>query len=429
VKYLRLAAAGSVLAGAALAVPLLVSPSSVPRARADGVTTEAVFNNPVGTAAQQRAIVNRIVQLIAGAPAGSRIRMSVFYADDPAIPTALVDAKNRGVNVQVMFDHKEASDDAKMAVYNQLVSGLGTSKSAGSWVMMCPTDRGCIGNRTLGTVKSINHNKFYLFSSTGGTSNVVVQSSANLHNGRDGTLGWNNALILAGNDPIYQQYSAYFDDMAALRTNNNYYDTRTPVTSGDAKIHFFPRQETSGVSAYNDPSEDTMATVLDHIDCFGNTTVGTSDNHRTIIRVNQNIFSRTYLASRLVALDKAGCYVEVVENYERSASDSQASVSLNTLLAKTSSAYHGVLVRYYCDNDTTWTHSKYLLVEGKYYGVADRKIVWTGSANWSTNSLRQADESILQLEDSAIFGGYAANFAAARDNAPHQPANGAAISC
>lgn len=423
-KYFRLAAAGSLLAGAALAVPLLVSPSSVPRARADGVTTEAVFNNPAGTDAEQKAIVNRIVQLIDGAPAGSRIRMSMYYADDATIPTALVNASNRGVNVQVIFNHAEVD---KTAVYNQLVSGLGTDKAAGSWVMLCPANRGCIGNRTLGNVNSLNHNKFYLFSSTGGTSDVVVQSSANLHNGRDGTKGWNNALVLAGNDPIYQQYSGYFDDMAALKTNNNYYDTRTPFASGDAKIHFFPRQETSGVSPYNDPSEDTMATVLDHIDCFGNTTVGTSDNHRTIIRVNTNIFSRPYLATRLVALDKAGCYVEVVENYD--SSNNLATESLNDMLAKTTSGYHGVLVRYYCSSDSVWTHSKYLMVEGKYYGVADRKVLWTGSANWSTNSLRQADETILQLENGGVFGGYVTNFAAARDSAPHQPANGAAISC
>jgi len=170
-----------------------------------------------------------------------------------------------------------------------------------------------------------------------------------------------------------------------------------------------------------------MVSVLDHVDCFGNTTVGTSDNHRTIIRVNQHILSRVYLAQKLVALDAAGCYVEVVANYDPS-NDSSVT-ALTNLLAATSNAYNGVLVRYYCNADSVWTHSKYVMIEGKYYGGPDRKILWTGSANWSTNSLRQSDETVLQMEDAAVFAAYLADFRAARDSAPHQPDNGDAKAC
>lgn len=399
------------------------------------VSTEAVFTKPTGTDAEQRAIVNRIIALADGAAAGSRIRTALFYADDPAIPAALVAARNRGVSVQAIFDSRMADSGASAgikAVWSQLVDGLGTDRSASSWVGTCPAGRGCVGTLQLASVKAINHNKFFLFSATGGAANVVVQSSANLHNGRDGTKGYNNALILTGRNAVFSAYEGYFADMAAARADNNYYDTgRPPVTDGDAKIHFFPRASTAS-NQYRDPSEDTMYTVLDHIDCFGNTTVGTSDNHRTIIRVNQHIVSRPYLAARLVELDAAGCYVEVVQNYVPdgdSAKVSLAEESLRDLLARTTSAYNGVVVRYYCDADTVWTHSKYLMVEGKYYGVPDRRILWTGSANWSTNSLRQSDETVLQVEDPAVFGQYLTDFRAARDNAAHQPANGAAITC
>ncbi|GAB3416377.1 phospholipase D-like domain-containing protein [Flindersiella endophytica] len=423
-------AAASLLAGAALVLAGVGGPASAgvgPLA----VGTEAVFNNPTGTDAEQRAIVNRIVQLIDGAAVGSRIRVSLFYADDPAIPAALVAAKNRGVSVQAIFDSRMADPNESAgikAVWAQLVAGLGTSKAASSWVMACPAGRGCVGTLQLGGVTAINHNKFFLFSSTGGTSNVVVQSSANLHNGRDGTKGYNNALILTGHNATFTAYEGYFGDLAALRANNNYYDTgRPPVTDGNAKSHFFPRAAASADNQYRDPGEDTMYTVLDHIDCFGNTTVGTSDNHRTIIRVNQHIFSRPYLATKLVALDAAGCYVEVVLNH--AVGNGLATESLSDLLAATSSGYNGVLVRYYCPDDPVWTHSKYLMVEGKYYGVPDRGIVWTGSANWSTNSLRQSDETILQFEDPAVFAQYLTNFRAARDNALRKPANGDPIAC
>ena len=76
-----------------------------------------------------------------------------------------------------------------------------------------------------------------------------------------------------------------------------------------------------------------------------------------------------------------------------------------------------------------WTHSKYLAVDGKYYGVPDRRLVWTGSANLSTNSLRQSDETILQLEDPTIAEAYRANFHDVLTAATHHPANGGSITC
>jgi phosphatidylserine/phosphatidylglycerophosphate/cardiolipin synthase-like enzyme len=396
------------------------------RATAAAPTTQAVFNNPVGTAAQQQAIQNRLVELIDGAPAGSTIRMAMFYATDPTIPNALVAARGRGVNVQAIFDDAELENDT---IYSILSAGLGTNLSASSWLLVCPAGRGCIGNRTLGSVESLNHNKFFLFSSTGGASNVVVQSTANLHTGRDGLRGWNAALVLVGNTAIYQAYVGYFEDLKARVVNNNYYDTgRPPLASGDAKVHFYPRHESNG-QPYNDPSEDTIMTVLNHIQCKGNSVVGTQDGtHRTIIRVNMTIFSRAYLASKLWDLDNQGCYVEVVMRYNPSASAEVS--SMRALLKSTSSSYDGPAVKYYCLTDSVWTHAKYLQVEGKYYGVPDRTITWIGSHNWSYNSLRQADEVLLQLEDQNIFAAFRINFRTVRDTPGiRSVANGGTATC
>ncbi|MFI1176097.1 phosphatidylserine/phosphatidylglycerophosphate/cardiolipin synthase family protein [Streptomyces melanogenes] len=415
---------------AALAAALLASTltAQATTASADAaapapVTTQAVFNNPVGTAAEQQAVVARQVELIAGAPAGARIRLAMFYADDPALPDALIAAHRRGVDVQAVFDEKAVS----MAPYKSLLAELGGDTAKASWVMSCGAGRGCVGTRALGTVDAINHNKFLLLSETQGTPHVVVQSSANLHVGRDGTKGWNNALVLAGNEGIYAAYNGYFDDLRARRANNDYYSTgRPPVASGNAKAHFYPRAESNG-APYNDPSEDTVATVLDNVKCFGNSKYGTTDNHRTRIRVSMTIFSRPYLADRLAELDAQGCYVEVSETYNPdSALEKQ---SLETLLKKTSSVYGGVITKYYCQADSTWIHDKYLLVEGNYYNTPDRKVLWTGSHNWSGNSLRQSDETMLQLEDSAVFDSYVANFNQLRAATTHQPANGAAATC
>jgi phosphatidylserine/phosphatidylglycerophosphate/cardiolipin synthase-like enzyme len=392
-------------------------------AQAATVVTGAVFNDPTVDSGRS-AIQDRIVALIDGTPAGERIRMSMWYADDPTIPNALVAAHARGVDVQVVFDHKETA----LAPWTTLTGALGTDESAASWVLACPAGRGCIGTRKLGTVEAINHNKFYLFSSTGGARNVVVQSSANLHNGRDGLKGWNNALILVGNTGIWNDYNAYFEDLKAQKPNNNYYDTRAPVASGDAKVHHYPRQEASGDSPYQDPSEDTISTILNHVDCFGNSVVGTQDGtHRTIIRVAMDLFSRDYLAEKLWDLDAAGCYVQVALTYDPGTA---LQVTSMKKLLKAAGSYHGPLVRYYCNSDNIWIHSKYLQIEGNYYGGPDRKIVWTGSANWSTNSLRQSDETLLQLEDSAVYDAYTANFVAIRDSSTIRSiANGGTATC
>ncbi|SCL32190.1 Phosphatidylserine/phosphatidylglycerophosphate/cardiolipin synthase [Micromonospora rhizosphaerae] len=388
-------------------------------------TTTAVFNNPLGTADEKAAIQTRLVELIDGAPAGSRIRMSMFYASDATVPNALIAAKNRGVEVQVIFN----DNDPAKAPYASLVTALGTDLSAPSWILFCPAGRGCIGDRVLSKVGSINHDKFFLFSSTQGASDVVVQSTANLHTGRDGLAGWNAALVLVGNTNIYNAYSGYFDDLKARGVNNNTYDTGRPaVTSGNAKVHFYPRQESNG-QPYDDASEDTIMTALNHVSCFGNSVVGTQDgSHRTIIRVNQAIFSRTYIASKLWELDNAGCYVEVVERYDQN-SKSEAGAMKN-LLAATSSPYGGPVVKYYCIGDSVWTHSKYLQVEGNYYGRADRTITWVGSHNFSYNSLRQSDETLLQLEDSTVFDAFRTNFRTVRD-APgiRSVANGGTAAC
>ncbi|MER7535972.1 phospholipase D-like domain-containing protein [Streptomyces sp. NPDC097704] len=415
------------LAAALLASALTVSaaPAGAETAGATaaaGVTTQAVFNNPVGTATEQRAIVDKQIELINGAPAGSRIRLSYYYLNDATFTNALTAAYDRGVNVQAIFDIKATG----YTLYNTLAAKLGTDTSKPSWVTHCGAARGCIGTLTKGGVDAINHNKFILFTETNGTPRVVMQSSANLHTGRDGYLGWNNALVLTGNDGIYNAYNGYFDDLAAKVPNNNYYDTgRAPVASGNAKIHFYPRAATSDSVFYNDPSEDTVATVLDHVNCFGNSVVGTTDNHRTRIRVAMTIFSRPYLADKLVQLDAQGCYVEVALTHD--GTNGLAKTSLEKLLAATTNAYNGVITKYYCGKDSTWIHDKYLLIEGNYYDVPDRKIVWTGSHNWSTNSLRQSDETMLQFEDPAIHDAYVANYNKLRAATTHQPANGDAV--
>jgi phosphatidylserine/phosphatidylglycerophosphate/cardiolipin synthase-like enzyme len=385
--------------------------------------THAIFNNPLGDTAAKDQIYNRLVELINGAEVGSTIRLATYTMYSTTIPNALVAAKQRGVNVQVIAD---SDTDGNTASRDVLQTGLGSDTAKASFFTLCPPDRGCIAKYPNSTW-SIMHNKFSLFTRTLGVDNVVVQTSMNLTgtNWRDAGLGWNDALEITGNKALFDSYTGYFGDLKAKQVDNNYYDTRVPLQTGNAKVFYYPR---AGATLTGDPSEDTVMTILNNTECFGNTTVGTTDGtHRTIIRVTMTELALEYIADKLVDLDAAGCYVVVNLRYDPSNAGQDA--ALRKLLQRTSSVYNGVLVRYYCVSDPIWIHSKNFTIEGKYYGKGDRKIVWTGSLNWKGGSLRGSDEVMLQLEDPTVQAAYADQYRSVAAAAPHQPANGDVPTC
>lgn len=408
------------LLAAALGAALIVVPTGIAQA-ADTPRTQVIYNDPNGDDTAKSRIYTRLIELIDGAEAGSTIRVATYYIAMTSVPNALIAAKGRGVNVQVITDEKTRLEHA--GTYDLLAAGLGTNVAAGSYVMACPANRGCIADQA---EWSIMHNKFYLFTRTLGVNNVLVQTSANLGGvgWRDGGKGWNDALEVTGNDALFASYTGYFADLKARTVNNNYYDRRVPLQAGNAKVFYYPR---AGSSTSGDPGENTVITMLNNTDCFGNTTVGTADNHRTVIRVNTMAINLAYLAEKLVEKDAQGCYVQV--NLRVDPTDANQMTALRILLRATSSVYNGVVVRYYCMADPVWIHSKNWSIEGRYYGRGDRKIAWTGSLNWTGGSLRGSDEVMLQLENNAVFDAFRAQFNATAGAITHKPTNGASPAC
>ena len=417
---------------------------------ASTLTTHAVFSDPYGVIDSANSPINHeIVDLINSTPAGQSIEMSTWYAQDMTIPNALINAHQRGVNVRLIFDTRESSQDQNQEikdVYAALTNALGTDVDQQSYVYACPANQSCFNNVQLSGIRPINHNKFFLFSQTKGANKVVVESSANLHDGRDNNTGWNDALVLVNYPSIYDALIDYVDEQLFYASNgwhtNNVYSLLPPVTSSDnkAKIHFFPRIATgctptppsttcNSPDPYNDPGTDTIMTVLNHVSCFGNTKVGAGTNHQTVIRVATDIFSRVYIAQKLAELDALGCYVEVADTYDPSAGGQPNTMS--ALLATAPATYSGVALYYYCATDPVYVHSKFLQVEGDYYGVPDRSITWMGSANLSTDSLRSSDETILQWEDTpspagpvpsgSVFDQFRSNFTNIRQSARTAP--------
>lgn len=345
---------------------LLAAGTLVTGARADTVPqTGPIFNSPVSGTTKQDAISSRVARLIAGTPRGGQIAIAMYHFSSMDTAAQLVKAARRGVSVQVVLDHESIS----YAAYKRLKRGLGGDVKKPSWVVTCEKDRGCIG-------PEFNHNKFFLFSTTLGAQNMVVQTSANATDGaRD--MQWNDALILQ--DPaVYAGYLAYFRDLAAQRPNLDYHRI---VQAGMYRLDFFPWSK-----------GDPISQALDQVSCTGGTRLRLSLGH----------FTWGPIARRLWKLDNAGCRVQIVF-------DIVGPVAIHALTKK--GGQHGnPETRYLTEGGrTTYAHSKYLLIDGQYQGKP-QKVVFTGSNNYTTVGFHGHDEAMITIADPKMEAEYAANF-------------------
>ncbi|GAA2742222.1 hypothetical protein GCM10010440_16580 [Kitasatospora cinereorecta] len=390
------------------------------------LATGAIFNDPTDPA-HQNDIFAHLSHLIDGTPTGATIRTSQYVLGSDWLADRLTAAHLRGVNVEVLLDG--SSPKAYANTYTRLAAGLGqhTATSGNSWVHVCPENQACLAldPNPADTYYSNNHNKFWLFSSTTGSAtgtvpvdDVVVQTSAN-QTVWDRQTAWNDALTVVGNKELYAAYTGYFADLEAARADRTRQVADYPMAyqAGPAKVYFFPR---SG----SDVVLDILNTVDDPINgqpvCHGNSAgYGTTDG-RTVIRIAMHQITRIEVARKLWELDNAGCYVDIVY---RTLDNPGHGTAIRDQLAKPT-AFGGIALHQLNDDvaGRTATHSKYLLVEGGYQGVPNRKIVWTGSHPYTVMGLTSNDETLLTYDDPAVHDAYRQNFWAQRAAADRQTA-------
>ncbi|MFF5972358.1 phosphatidylserine/phosphatidylglycerophosphate/cardiolipin synthase family protein [Streptomyces sp. NPDC012769] len=387
------------------------------------VTTGAVFNDPSSSeAAATGRILFHLADLVDGAEAGSSIRISLYLFQSQYLADKLGAAHRRGVSVQVVLD-SDSSSGAATSLRSQLAEPGG----ADSWVRGCAFQEACLALDPTATetdpdgrIDNVNHNKFFLFSRTKGkgdvpVDNVVVQSSGNL-TGQDVHAWWNDALTVAGNAALFTAYTTYFQDQAAAAIGQKakVADYAHDTQAGNAKVYFFPRSST-----------DTVVNILKTVaptgtanPCGGNSAgFGTPDG-RTKIRIAQGHITRTAVAQQLWNLAQAGCHIEIVyrslDNWDQETHTPMSEVA-DWLTRPTTGK--GRIILHDLDNDGRGgsdTHTKYLLIEGTYFGGTDKKIVFTGSHTYTASALKYNDETLLKYEDPAVFAQYVANFESQR---------------
>lgn len=271
-----------------------------------------VFNNPLGTSAQQRAIFDQLIGLIQNTPSGEQITLVMHQFDTQSaverqVADSLINADKRGVKVKVLLDSRNGKPGVDGA-YKALVRGL----NGDSGVRLCGNvpgaERGCIA-------RVRNHNKFATFSRVvvGGESHsdVVFQSSANL---TDWYLNqsYNDSYTVDGDQRLYNSYMRYAQDL---------FEGSSLVANRDTGLHWKKSEyfwsasgSSPGYHAYFYPRVRAGNVIADELKRVACQYKEGGTSHISIIRIVMLSFTsaRWDVARELAHLAKSRCSVGMV---------------------------------------------------------------------------------------------------------------------
>jgi cysteine-rich repeat protein len=324
------------------------------------VTT--VFSEP-----NQTTIFDLIIKTIGMAKTGSTIHASYYLFRYPKIIDALVNAKKKKVDIQLVVDDKSTNDSLRSRAKEFCLNGKSDC------VHTCKNS--CLGVRE--DNGSINHNKFFLFSElTNGVKHLVFQSSSNLYSGS--LERFQDLISVPFDTPLYNAYLKHFGNMRK-EDSNNHQLTKVTGRSG-IKTFFFPKPKGS----------DEVLDLLNQVKC----------NSYSRIHVGMAYFrdSRDAVAKALKALVSKGCEVKVITSLywdstkkTYTAPGFEIEQILGTTLRKIEKALH----------------SKFMLIDSLMgSGTTPRRIVVAGSHNWSISALRHNDETYMLIENDKIYKAY-----------------------
>lgn len=333
---------------------------------------EAHFATPSIVGTTDDSLEDKLLELIGQADDGSSIHLATMVMQSEAVKLALVAAKrDRGVDVQII---------AEAAKPHPLLDELATELGPGH-VTLCQD--GC--NNRAGEI-DVMHHKFFVFSRLAdGRTDVVVQSSQNLSS----EFGLhNNMLISTGDAGLAAGYLEVFSKLRA-RTPHTW---TTPFTSGSGKISVWmtPRALT----------DDPLEAAITGVNCPGS------------IRIAHSQFStdRPGVIAALKDKKDQGCSVQVIVPEGNQTTDAARELAKGGIVVysfRPGGCHEGVQPADPnvgpCDVDNI--HSKILLIED-----ASKRHVYTGSHNIVGGSLTKSDDSIVRVDDPAIYAAYDANY-------------------
>lgn len=362
-----------------LAATLCLLAAFAPPAPA-AISYRTFFQDPGTSRTEDLSLEAHTIELINATPAGERIRFAFRDFNYQPVADALIAAHARGVEVDGVIDRGEANQLAVIA----MVAAIGADR-----VVVCGAGafNSCIANVD---PPSLQHNKFFMFSSVGdGRGPVVLQTSKNFLVPSQRTY-YNDMVEIAGDGPLFAAYDAYVNDLKAQVRSDDHYliEPKTGPNTIFTSPRFQPDRKTN----------DTIVDRMDEIDC----SEGGSASGRGLIRVANMAFrsERAVIMETLVKLHRAGCEVDVVAtNLDGDIVAGLASEGIRVrpfFLRGLSAAQPQVIV-----------HSKFWIVDARSTLTGRRtKVVYAGSSNWRGDQQR-SDDLLLRIVDDGVYDAYA----------------------
>ncbi|UUW87070.1 phospholipase D-like domain-containing protein [Pimelobacter simplex] len=347
------------------------------------------FNEPYSRGGNKATNIRRhILRSIDSTRKGDVIQMAAWNVRGRSWSNALIRAHKRGVAVQIIMDKVNWSREhpnPEAAAVAKVLKGKEKARAVQSWLRLCAGS--CRGAR------GIPHSKFYLFSRVQDRKYVTMFGSNNATDvaAKD---QWNDLYTWVNNKTIYDTFQRVFNEMR-LDKNQGSKGYVAAQFSPTQSVFFYPYKG----AVPNQVGDPDMAR-LNKIKCTG-ATGGAGYNGRTKIRIMQTAIHGDRgirLAQKLVQLKKAGCDIRIV--YALMGNNVHDLLSKNKV-QKLQLAY---------DRDRNgvydiYLHLKSLAISGNYDGNTAARVVYNGSANWSSVPLA-SDDVVGEFKDVAMTKAY-----------------------
>lgn len=306
------------------------------------------------------------------------IRMTTWSFNDWGVRDALVRARNRGAQVQIIAS-RGINEREGYKPWKSLKTALNTSASRarGNWARECIS--ACRGRG--GTA----HAKYFLFEDVGTrhqVRNVVVQTSMNLtafaYKGQ-----WNQATVLRNRDDVFGRYRGVFNQAATRGATGMGYRR---YNDGTVASIFFPKGSTA----------DPVLTALNQVRC------------PTRIRVIQYAIYGTRgnaVAKRLRTMWDRGCDVRIIY----SVSSRPVLKVLRSRTGRGPIPMRQSVIKNRRGEVVKYNHSKWLALAGNVGGRSGVWRVHAGSANWSDLAFT-SDEQMQEITGYGFTRPYFATF-------------------
>jgi hypothetical protein len=334
---------------------------------------------------------NHFIQQMSMTPAGAKVLMAQTVISRMRIAEAIVDAYNRGVDIQIVMHRSSNTQPATQLIRASLpasnVTACGETVGLDSCIVA-----------PIGTIYGM-HNRFWTISEMTDGSKFVSTTSAGQFN-NDYVRQHNNLVVVRNDRLLFDAYNRYWADLKAQVRTDNYYRS-DPIANGN--VYFLPRRRTL---------PDPIAEILPDLDC--NAPGGAPDG-KGLVRFAHNVAAqqRLALAQRLIEYAQSGCTVEYTAGtWDANVQSWLIGAGVNFIRINDQMTSTGIPVG---------TISKAHWIDATTKAGQRIKRAYTGSAELNFLGNYALDDQLIELNDAGVVQGLNAWFEILKARAVFRP--------